>query len=316
MAYLVTGGTGFIGSWVVKSILNNGKKVVCFELDPNIDRLKNLLGEEYKEVTVIKGDILHFHKILDVIKEYNITHIAHIAAAVLHVCKTNPHYAMQVNVTGFTNILEACKQTGIERLVWASSASVFGGSYGNKKIPNDAPFQPTSIYAGSKLLSEKLAEHYFNNFGIDVIGLRYTFVTGHGMPNSIGGKFIHELCEKPAIGEKGLVPWGEDNPDWLWGGDAGRATMLALSSKKTNTRAFNIAGDPGTVISAIDFIKEILPGSEIEPLPGKMGFNNFDGSVAEREIGYKPKWSMKKQLVAHINRARKTNNLELIRDIY
>ncbi len=316
MAYLVTGGTGFIGSWVVKSILDEGKKVICFELEPNVDRLKNLLGEHYNQVTVIQGDVLHFHKILDVIKEYKITHIAHIAAAVLRVCKANPHYAMQVNINGFTNILEACKQTGIKRLVWASSASVFGGSYGNKKIPNDAPFQPTSIYAGSKLLGEKLAEHYFDNYAVDVIGLRYTFVTGHGMPNSIGGKFIQELCEKPACGRKGRVPWGEDHPDWLWGGDAGRATMLALLAKTTKTRAFNVAGDPGSVVSAINFIKDILPGSDLEALPGKMGFNNFDGSVAEKEIGYKPRWSMKKQLVAHINRARENANLELIKDIY
>ena len=133
MAYLVTGGTGFIGSWVVKSILEQKKQVVCFELDPNIERLKNLLGNDFNKVKIIQGDILHFHKILDVIKENNITHIAHIAAAVMRVCNTNPHYAMQVNITGFTNILEACKQTEIERLVWASSASVFGGSYGNEK---------------------------------------------------------------------------------------------------------------------------------------------------------------------------------------
>ncbi len=316
MAYLVTGGTGFIGSWVVKSILEQNKQVVCFELEPNIERLKNLLGNDFNKVKVIQGDILHFHKILDVIKENNITHIAHIAAAVMRVCNTNPHYAMQVNITGFTNLLEACKQTEIKRLVWASSASVFGGSYGDKKIPNDAPFQPNTIYAGSKLLSEKLAEHYFNNYGLDIIGLRYTFVTGHGMPNSIGGKFIEELCEKPARGEKGRVPWGEDNPDWLWAGDAGRATMLALDAKTTKTRAFNVAGDPGSVSSAINFIKEILPGSDLEPLPGKMGFNNFDGSVTEKEIGYKPEWTMKKQIVAHINRARKNANLELIEDIY
>ena len=62
MAYLVTGGTGFIGSWVVKSILEQKKHVVCFELEPNIERLKNLLGNDFNKVKIIQGDILHFHK--------------------------------------------------------------------------------------------------------------------------------------------------------------------------------------------------------------------------------------------------------------
>jgi len=92
--------------------------------------------------------------------------------------------------------------------------------------------------------------------------------------------------------------------------------MLALSANPTQTRAFNVAGDPGSVSSAINFIKEILPGSDIEPLPGKMGFNNFDGSVTEKEIGYKPEWTMKKQIVAHINRARQKANMKLIEDTY
>lgn len=312
MTYLVTGGTGFIGSWVVKSIVESENKVVCFEIDPNVKRLESLLGDKMQFVTIIKGDVLHLHLILEAIRKYKITHIAHIAAAVLNICKTNPPYAMQVNINGFTNILEACRLSDINRLVWASSASVFGGSFANEKIPNNAAFKPTSIYAGSKLLGENLAEHYHANYGLDVIGLRYTFVTGHGMPNSIGGKFIQELCENPAIGKKGRVPWGDDNPDWLWAGDAGRATMLALSAKKTETRAFNVAGDPGSVKAAIDYIKNILPESDLEPLPGKMGFNNFDGTVALKEIGYKPEWTMENQLKAHVNRARKNAGLSLI----
>tara|TARA_B100000686_G_C16694041_1_gene919417 strand:- start:8 stop:949 length:942 start_codon:yes stop_codon:yes gene_type:complete len=312
MSYLVTGGTGFIGSWVVKSIVESGNKVVCFELDPNISRMKMLLGEKMGEVSIVNGDVLQINKIIEVIKKYNVTHVAHIAAAVLNICKTNPPYAMQVNVNGFTNILEACRLSDIRRLVWASSASVFGGSFANEKIPNNAAFKPTSIYAGSKLLGENLAEHYHYNYGLDVIGLRYTFVTGHGMPNSIGGKFIEELCEKPALGKKGRVPWGDDNPDWLWAGDAGKATMLALTVNKTKTRAFNVAGNSGSVKSAIEYIKNILPGSDIEPLSGKMGFNNFDGTVAEQEIGYKPEWTMEMQLKEHVNRARRNAGLSLI----
>ena len=194
----------------------------------------------------------------------------------------------------------------------ASSASVFGGLHGNLKSPYDTPFLPKTIYAGSKLLGETLAQHYYDNYGVDVIGLRYTFVTGHGMPNSIGGKFIQELCEKPARGEKGIVPWGEDRPDWLWAGDAGRATALALAAPPTKTRAFNVAGDSGSVHSAIEFVKTLLPGADIEAEPNKMGFLNLDGSLTEAEIGYRPEWSMQQQIVAHINRARKAAGLPLV----
>ena len=309
MAYMVTGGTGFIGSWVVKSILEAGHEVVCYELVPNVDRLNNLLGERAKDVTVVHGDVLHMHKILEVIREHEVTHIAHIAAAVLAVCKANPPLAMQINVTGFTNMLEACRATGIERMAWASSAGIFGGDYGREPIANDARPSPYTIYAGSKLLGECLASHYRDNYGLDVIGLRYTFVNGHGMPNSVGGKVLDELCGKPAVGQAGVVPWGDDSPDWLWGGDAGRATALALAAPPTKSHAFNIAGNNRTMADAVDYVRSLLPDAQLTVEPGGMGFSHVDGSAAEAEIGYKPEWTMEQQLSAHIDLARRQHNL-------
>ena len=311
MAYMVTGGTGFIGSWVVKSILEAGHDVVCFELAPNRERLEALLGDGADDVKVLRGDVLHLHKIVEAIQEHGITHIAHIAAAVMSVCAANPAYAMQINVTGFTNMLEACRITGIRRMVWASSAGIFGGNYGNEPIPNDARPSPYSIYAGSKVLGECLANHYHDNYGLDIIGVRYTFVNGHGMPNSMGGKVVEELCYNPALGKPGKVPWGDDAPDWLWGGDAGRATALALDAPPTKTRAFNIRGDNHKMADAINYVRSVIPEARLTAEPGALGFSRLDGSAAKEEIGYEPQMTMEQQLDAHIERARRAHKQPL-----
>ena len=209
MTYMVTGGTGFIGSWVVKAILEAGHDVVCIELVPNQARLDALLGANVARVTVVPGDVLHLHKLIETIRVHNVTHIAHIAAAVMAVCAANPPYAMQVNVTGFTNMLEACRITGIERMAWASSAGIFGGGYPRgEAIANDARPAPPTIYAASKVMGEALSVHYHDNYGIEAIGLRYTFVNGHGMPNSIGGKVLDELCRKASRGRGRRRPVG------------------------------------------------------------------------------------------------------------
>jgi len=309
MAYLVTGGCGFIGSWVVKSLVERGHKVVAFDINAGRHALDPVVGDRADEVTIVQGDFTHMHRVMETVREHKITHIAHIGAAGLNLCNANPPYSVQVNGVAFANMLEVVRQMGIERMVWASSAGVFGGSWGTQAVPNDAAFQPRNVYAGLKVLGETLAAQYHDTYGVDVIGLRYTFVNGHGMPNHLGGQMIRELCEKTALGQPAHVPWGEDSPDWLWGGDAGEATALALEAKPTEIRAFNVPGDHRPMTEAVDYVKSLLPDADITLKPGKMGFNRFDGSVTEKEIGYKPQWTMEMQLRERINRVRSDNGL-------
>lgn len=309
MAYLVTGGTGFIGSWVVKSLLERGHKVVAFDLVPGRHALDQVVGARAGEVTIVQGDFTHMHRVIETVRQHKITHIAHIGAAGLNLCNANPPYSVQVNGVAFANLLEICRMEGIERMVWASSAGVFGGAHGTKAVPNDAPFNPRNVYAGLKVLGETLAAQYHDMHGVDAIGLRYTFVNGHGMPNHLGGQMIRELCEKTALGQPASVPWGDDSPDWLWGGDAGEATALALEAPPTKSRAFNIPGDHRPMTEAVAYVKSLLPDADIALKPGKMGFNRFDGSVAAKEIGYTPKWTMEMQLRERINRVRSEHGL-------
>ena len=305
MTYMVTGGTGFVGSWVVKAILERGHDVVCFELAPNLRTLDTVLGADAGRVKVVTGDVLHVHTIIDAIRSHGVTHIAHVAAAVMKVCAANPPYAMQVNVVGFANMLEACRLAGIKRMAYASSGAVFGAGYGNALVPNDARFAPNTIYGASKVMGEALAEHYRAGHGVDAIGLRYTFVNGHGMPDSIGRKAIDELCTKPANGDPGHVPWGDDSPDWLWAGDAGRATALALDvSPSPKTRAFNIVGECRPMADAIAYVRKLLPEVRLTAEKGGLGFTRLDGTAAATELGYRPEWSMERQLRAHIDHAR------------
>ncbi len=127
----------------------------------------------------------------------------------------------------------------------------------------------------------------------------------------MGGKVVEELCYNPALGKPGKVPWGDDSPDWLWGGDAGRATALALDAPPTKTRAFNIRGDNNKMADAIDYVRSVIPDAKLTAEPGALGFSRLDGAAAKEEIGYEPQMTMERQLDAHIERARRAHNQPL-----
>ncbi len=96
---------------------------------------------------------------------------------------------------------------------------------------------------------------------------------------------INEPCYNPALGKPGTVPWDDVAPDHLWGGDAGRATALALDVPPTKTRAFNIRGDNHKMADATDHVRSVIPNAQLTAEPGALGFNRLDGSATKEEIG-------------------------------
>ena len=198
--YLVTGGAGFIGFHLSRSLLEKGIRVIGFDnlndyydVQLKKDRLEIL--KRYESYTFIKGDLSDKGDVFRLFQEYA-PHIAVNlgAQAGVRYSIDNPGAYMQSNVMGFFHILEGCRYFPVEHLVYASSSSVYGG---NEKVPfstDDKVDEPVSLYAASKKSNELMAHAYSKLYNIPVTGLRFFTVYGpYGRPDMAYYKFTRKI---------------------------------------------------------------------------------------------------------------------------
>ena len=209
---LVTGGAGFIGYFLSKELLEKGMKVVgldnlndYYEVQLKKDRLNQL--ENYKEYTFVKGDLADDKLINETFLKYEPDIVVNLGAqAGVRYSIINPKAYMDSNMTGFFNILEACRHSydegrhPVEHLVYASSSSVYGA---NKKVPystDDKVDNPVSLYAATKKSNELMAHAYSKLYKIPCTGLRFFTVYGPmGRPDMAYFGFTNKLVKGEKI---------------------------------------------------------------------------------------------------------------------
>ena len=203
---LVTGAAGFIGFFLSKSLLEEGKTVVGLDnlndyYDVNLKNARLNLLKQYPNFLFIKGDIAEKETVEKVFVEHQPGIVVHLAAqAGVRYSITNPDVYISSNLIGFFNMLEACRQYGVKHLVYASSSSVYGT---NKKIPystEDKADSPVSLYAATKKSNELMAHSYSKLYGIPATGLRFFTVYGPmGRPDMAYFGFTNQLVKGETI---------------------------------------------------------------------------------------------------------------------
>jgi UDP-glucose 4-epimerase len=286
MKYLVTGGAGFIGSHITKSLVNRGDSVVV--LDNLITGKKENLETVWDEIEFVQESILNFETIKNITK--NVDGIFHQAAlASVQDSYNKPEEYHNVNVNGTENILKLAKEFSL-KVVYASSSSVYGNP---KKIPivESDDKNPINPYAETKLKKEKLATSYAKN-GVKVIGLRYFNVFGKGQSNEYAGVlklFLECIREKlpPKINGDGT-----QFRDFVHVNDVVNANIMSMDSK-VNHEFFNVGTN--TSITILDLAKTIIESSEldIEPIFGPALKGDVQETVAninliKEKIGWRP----------------------------
>lgn len=315
MNYLITGGTGFIGSYVCRRLLQKGHNIVIYDWLPNNNSINNILSlEDLKNVKIISGDVTDSWNLARVCKDNSIDQIIHLAALLMAEAEVNPVQAVKINVEGTLNVFEVARLLKIKRVIWGSSVTVFGPaeSYREEYLDDDAVHKPTCIYGACKSFLEYFGKHYFDKYGVDTIGLRFSLVYGLGRQRG-GGQFINELVNKPAIGEPGVVPYGDDIVDWIYVEDAAKAIVCASQAKTTLSRSFIIKGDLRTIKEVAGYVKSILPEADIVLKPGTIGIAwKYRTQKAEKELGYSPEWKMERGIHTVINDIRKERGLTMV----
>src|SRR5438552_1188187 len=185
MRVLLTGGYGCIGCWIVRNLFAGGHEVWVYDLKEDPRRLRLVLDEEQvRQVHFIPGDVTDLAALSKAIRDHRIAHVIHLAGLQVPVCRSDPLLGARVNVLGTLAVFEAVRQAGkqIERLVYASSAAVFGppDAYAPGRLADDVPLTPTTHYGVFQCCNEGNARIYYPDHGLSSIGLRPWTVYGVG----------------------------------------------------------------------------------------------------------------------------------------
>ena len=244
MKILVTGGAGFIGSHLVAFLVEKGIEVLVFDslISGKAERIPS-------GVAFTKGDIRDRAALAVAMR--GVTHVAHLAALVsVAESMTNPLATHDVNVTGTENVLQAMREANIQRIVYATSAAVYGDepSLPKREV---SPLQPQSPYALSKVLNEKQADLYERAFGLSPIGLRFFNVYGPGQEGSHPYASVISRWIEAVLAGKGITIYGDGSQtrDFIHIRDVVNAIYQALTTSTTGV--FNIASGEETSLNKL-----------------------------------------------------------------
>ena len=296
MNYLVTGGIGFIGAHVTRRLVREGHAVTAFDLKPDHAFLAELMtAEELRHVAVVTGDVTEFPSLLRATANSRAKRIVHLAALLGQKSEENPLLSLRVNCEANINVFEIALALGVERVVWGSSVAVFGppSKRPHGEIANGAVHMPVGLYGACKSLTEHFSRHYRRSRGLDVTGLRFTLVYGHGKSRTIargtGADFLSQLVDCPALGKPGVVPAGDALIDFVYIEDAARAVVLASQASHNPSVGLTIGGQRCSLREAAGIVKQIMPEVDIQVEDGSWNRtdHNYDINTAFAEIGYR-----------------------------
>ena len=260
--FLVTGGTGCIGSWVVRSLVREDVPVVVPTSGGSLQRLRLVLtDDELERVTVVRGDIADLPGLEAIARDHDVNRLIHLAGWQFPFCAADPAQGAIVNVVGTINAFEVAKRLGIERVVYASSAAVYGpkAHYEQAVLDADAPFWPTSHYGAFKLANEVNARVFWQNDGIASVGLRPHSVYGPGRDQGVTSKPTVAMIAA-ATNRPYHVNFG-GQCQFQYAADAAATYVAAARSELTGASAFSIGGRITAVSEIVRVIEELEPGA-------------------------------------------------------
>ncbi len=300
MSNLLIGGAGFIGAYLARELLCDGEQVSIYDRDVRHSPILELLGaDELARLSLLSGDVTDPVHLLRTIGEVKPRRIVHLAAVLTPSAQADPASAVRVITLGTLHVLEATRLLGVERVVWASSAQVFGPldryrqRHGVELIVDDSTPDPTTIYGACKAQAELLAAHYAHTWGLDVTGLRPCGVLGPG--RRAGATFeVFELVRRVAQGEQAVAR----RADWVFPlmhiSDVVAAFLAALRRPtRGNGHTYNLGGIPTTFRELTELLQMMVPSAiiEIEESP-TAPVAMLDASGIQRDLAFSLRYSL------------------------
>lgn len=259
---VVTGGAGFVGSNVVRKLIKDGANVVV--LDDFYTGDENNLPRGEEKFEIVRGSVTDFDLVRNVVNGASL--VFHLAARNIIVSTRNPREDYEVNIGGTLNVLLACRELKIPRVVYSSSTSV----YGNPRylpINEDDATNMLSPYAVSKFAGENYCKAFYESYGLSSSVVRYSNVYGTAQrPDNPYCGVVAKFFESAMKGEPPRIHGdGEQTRDFTYIDDVVEATLLAGTSPKADGQVYNVGtGREVTVNQLARSIIEIT-GANVEP---------------------------------------------------
>jgi UDP-glucose 4-epimerase len=288
---LVIGGAGFVGSHIVDQLLAEPVREIVV-LDNLVRGTRNNLAGalEDERVTLVEGTVEDIELLRDLMRGTD--YAFHLAALWLYECVHEPRKALEANVVGTYNVVETAHEAGVKKVVYSSSASVYGNAV-EEPMTEEHPFHNRTMYGATKIAGEQFFRAFHERHGLDYVGHRYMNIYGPRMDYK--GTYVSVIMKVLDRIDEGLPPLiygdGSHTYDFVHVADVARANILSLKADATDT-FFNIGtGIPSTIKELVGMLLEIT-GSDIEPeyLPQEEVFvTNRVGSteLAERLLGFR-----------------------------
>lgn len=289
--YLVTGGGGFIGSNIVTELVNRGQQVRV--LDNFATGQRRNLAHMLDKIEVVEGDLRSYHLVQGAVA--NVDFVLH-QGALPSVPRSvrDPITSNEVNVVGTLNLLQAAREAGVKRLVYASSSSVYGD---NPELPKHEGLytNPLSPYAISKLAGEQYCQSFWRLYQFETVCLRYFNVFGPRQdPGSQYSAVIPKFITKILRGDP-LTIYGDGHQsrDFTYISNVVQANLLACEAPEAAGQVFNIAcGSRHSLLDLVARLSEITGQTaevhHMDPRPGDVPHSQADISRARQYLRYDP----------------------------
>jgi len=300
--FLVIGGAGFIGSHIVDELTHEDlKEIIVYDnfCRGTMTNLEEAQNDPRVRIYEIGGDICQTDILNSAVKGAD--YVIHLAALWLLQCYEYPRAAFDVNVRGTFNVLEACVNHRVKKLIYSSSASVYGDAV---EIPmtEEHPYNNKTFYGATKVAGEQMCRAFYHRYGLDYVGLRYMNV--YGPRQDYRGAYIAVIMKILDRLDKGLQPivYGDGSQayDFIYVSDCARANLCALKAGTVDS-FYNVGRGIQTTIKELTELILEITGSNLKIQYKPEGTTFVKNRVgcpkkAEAEIGFKAQVGLKEGL--------------------
>lgn len=297
-AVLVAGGRGFVGSHVVRALVQAGYRPVLFGPAMAEDRLADLAGR-YDEIIGSVEDRAGLAAAFAAARPKAVVScVAHGVGrlGLMRSGEAEADAAFAVNVSGHGKLIEAAHAAGVSRIVWTSSTVVYGPAefYGDRPVDEDDRAAPTTTYGLTKQLAEAVAAFHARRLGLAVVGLRLPLILGPGLWYQGAASAIAELFEAARAGRPAAIAFHEAAVDLMHVADVAQAIVAVLGHDGALDPVYNLKGFEASLPALIAAVERRVPAARItfEPAAPALLFPLIDGRRLAAAAGFAARYDL------------------------
>lgn len=298
MNIFIIGGDGFLGSHISRKFVKEGHRVTVF--GPGLQ--ENLIADIGGEIDKVEGDISDSPSLFRGLLGSKADVVIHLAAfgagkdGLAKSAQHSPKKALDINIMGFYNVMEAARSTGVFRIIWSGSSTVFGPAswYQEERIKESAAIHPSTFYGCTKVMNELMARFYRDQHQMDITCLRLPIIYGPGKWYKGAAASIVDMFEQCTSDHEVVIKGGDESIDLMYVTDMADVFYHTMMTEHPLSDIYHVKSHTTTLQELVDTIKTIIPGYKLrfQQEASTLVYPLMDTSKIERDLHYSPCYSV------------------------